>query len=273
MKSTVYVSTGCGNLISPKAIESLLGRIYLGNSILIKPNLSLCSNTHGVCTSFEIVKMVACRLLDEGREVLIGESDAASRTAEEVFRFFQYTELPRVSLCNFSKQDCICKKFQGENVLLPSIVFKVDSIINIPCLKETPFCPSLGLKNSIGFVCEADKEKFHRHLDEFLIFLYKALPPQITLLDATYAWIGGFEFGRSIPLGFLFLSKDMIAIETLGSFVLGLDFKKCRLLNKAVKVTSETGNIEDIEIIGVTKKRLFEIRESVLRSKMLLPIV
>jgi uncharacterized protein (DUF362 family) len=261
----------CENVISP------------GDSVLIKPNLSGCSIKGS--TSVPVIKAIAQWAYDRGAgEVVIGEGPVRMdrerlekyfadigivETANEVgASFVNFDDYEHVIHRNVSSpreinvlQHLRSRGFISRGEYLPEeigiskFVYEMDKIINVPMLKVHPSTVvTLCMKNLKGCMRGEDKIKFHRlDLQKAIVELNKLVKPSINFIDGTKAMQGtDHNNGDIVDLGLVFCSKDIVAVDSVTSYCIGIKPNSIRLIRLGKEEGIGESNLNNMKIAGVS---------------------
>jgi len=113
------------------------------------------------------------------------------------------------------------------HVLLPPAARRYQVVVNLPKLKTHMHTTvSLGIKNMYGFVTDEQRLQNHRNdlYQKLVDFLY-VLKPDLTIIDGIWALEGQAPlYGITVPdMGILIGSEDIVAVDAVGSAVMGID--------------------------------------------------
>jgi uncharacterized protein (DUF362 family) len=151
--------------------------------------------------------------------------------------------------------------FVLQNFLVHKAVAEADVIIAMPVMKtHLSTTVTLGMKTIFGVLPEKKKSKYHPKLDHVLVDVVSALPPQLTIIDATTAMEGEGPFkGDPVELGVILAGNNVVSTDACGASVMGFDPSAIDHLRLASEKGLGTINVDDIDLKG-------ESLESVKRS-------
>ncbi len=126
-----------------------------------------------------------------------------------------------------------------------------NTYINIPKLKSHVQCGvTICIKNSHGLVYDAEKIYHHHLINEKIVEITSKFKPDFNIVDATTV----INFGPTlmhedfkIPMGLLLSGKDPVAVDTVGSMIIGIDDAKH--IAMAAEKGLGTNNIDEINVI------------------------
>lgn len=228
--------------------------------IIVKPNLT---NADGppVTTNVAAVEAVYKFCKDHcSAEIAIGDG-CGSGTTEQCFRANGYTRLAEkcgIRLIDFNAEEAV--RLRNPNALqlkefyMPRIVQDA-FIISLPILKDHSFTKTtVAMKNMFGiapgpyYSGSWNKSKLHSpstHKSVVDVCLYKK--PDLCVVDAVVALTGMHLAGRPRNLGLILASFDPVAVDAVGSELLGHNPKRIEYLRLSNNVLGSMENIEILE--------------------------
>ena len=243
--------------------------ISKGDSVLLKPNL------HGGVgiTDLSVVEAIARWIWDCGaREIIIG--DGPFYGIVDVRKHFE--EIGIMEVARKVNAQCVAfdehdfRIFQNASRHLPDelgitrFAYDCDKIINAPVMK-THFntLVTLGMKNLKGCIRRSEKRIFHQmNLDRAIVELNRLLKADLTIMDATRAMEGiGPAGGSWIDMGLILASTDVVAMDTVCCYLMGIDPDEVMTLRFAQQTGLGETDIKKIRIVGENldeHKRRFE---------------
>jgi uncharacterized protein (DUF362 family) len=227
--------------------------------IIVKPNLTN-SSPPPVTTSVEAAEAVYdyCNFHTKA-EVAIGDGCGSGITAD-VFTKLGYTEMARkrgIRLIDFNdgettlledKDALHLKQFHIPSVILDAFV------ISLPVLKDHSFTgTTIAMKNMFGIAPGKfysggwNKAKLHHpSSDKSVVDICRYKKPDLSVVDASVALSGMHLSGTPNKLGLILASCDPVAIDTVGSELMGHDPKKLPYL---ILSNGLHGQMDHIEIL------------------------
>jgi len=141
------------------------------------------------------------------------------------------------------------------HVLLPITARRYQVIVNLPKLKTHMHTTvSLGIKNLYGFVTDEQRLQNHRNdlYQKLVDFLY-VLKPDLTIIDGIWALEGQAPlYGITVPdMGVLIGSEDIVAVDAVGSAMMGIDPGEVATTRLAHQAGFGTINLMDVDFEGV----------------------
>jgi len=227
--------------------------------IIIKPNLTN-SSPPPVTTSAEAAEAVYiyCQAHTKA-EIAIGEGCGSGRTPD-VFATLGYKDMAQkhgLELIDFNEAEAIILRndnaLQLKSFHLPSIAQHA-FIISLPVLKDHSFTKStIAMKNMFGiapakfYAGSWNKAKLHSpSTDKSVVDICLYKKPDLSVVDASIALKGMHLSGKHKNVGQILAGFDPVAVDTVGSELLGHNPKKLPYLPLA---NGLLGNMHDIEII------------------------
>ncbi len=227
--------------------------------IIIKPNLTNADKPP-VTTSVAAAEAVYEYCKSHcGCEVAIGEG-CGSGVTRDVFKANGYADLAerrRIRLIDFNQEPAVrlqrADALQLKEFYLP-VIARDAFIISLPVLKDHGFTvTTISMKNMFGLAPAPyyeggwNKSKLHwpsTHRSVFDVCLYKR--PDLCVVDAAVALAGSHLGGRREKLGFILAGFDPVAVDAVGSQLLGHDPHMIEYLDLADNVL---GHMDDIRVI------------------------
>ena len=245
-----------------KALDSIGAgaRLPQQGLIIIKPNLTN-SSPPPVTTSAAAVEAAYnyCKAHTRA-EIAIGEGCGTGRTAD-VFAALGYTDLAKrygVELIDFN--DAETTTLENSNALqlkqfhIPRIVQQV-FIISLPVLKDHSFTQTtIAMKNMFGiapgrfYAGSWNKAKLHSpSTDKSVVDVCTYKKPDLSVVDASVALKGMHFAGRKKNIGVILAGFDPVAVDTLGSKLLGHNPKRLEYLTLADGLLGSMDNIKIVQ--------------------------
>ena len=234
-----------------------------GYKVLIKPNLlSAKSPDKAVTTHPTIVHAVVEQIQKIGAEVTIGDSPAGiSRPIEyywDITGMKEVADATGAKLIALEKNGVVKCTIEGKNYFISKPVIDADVVLNLCKMKTHGLTLFTGaIKNIFGTIPGVAKGDFHKiapkieAFSKILVDIYRAVSPQITIMDAILAMEGdGPTSGNVKKAGFILASTDPVAIDTIAAHIMG--FKQNEILTTKIAYEKNVGNnnLDQIKIIG-----------------------
>ncbi|MBD3183075.1 DUF362 domain-containing protein [Candidatus Poribacteria bacterium] len=255
--------------------------ISTGDSVLIKPNLNGCSIKGS--TSVPLIKAIAQVSYDMGaKKVIIGEGPVkvGKERLQKYFRKMGIQETTKevgASFVNFDDYEHVIHESVSqdlpEKIGISKYIYEVDRIINVPMLKVHPSTVvTFSMKNLKGCTRPQDKIKFHRlDLQKAIVELNKLVRPHINIIDGIKAMQGTDHNGGDIvDLGLIFCSKDIVAVDSVASYTIGIQPETIRLIKLGNEAGLGESDLSKIDITGEdleSNRRRFELPEEAMARR------
>jgi uncharacterized protein (DUF362 family) len=226
--------------------------------VLIKPNCVRPSKpTTGITTDSRVVEAIVEHLKDRGvSDITIAEGGNPGTE-----RTFELTGLKSLSkrhglrLVNINKDDweeiTIPNSRALGKVRISKTVLESDCIVNVPKLKIHHMGQvTLTLKNFMGVIVGNRGKLMHHRLDEKIVDLASLFKPRLNVVDGIIGAEMDEVVGRPVESNLILAGVDMVATDTVGSAVMGLDPGSIRHVQMAAKRGLGIGDLERIKVIG-----------------------
>jgi len=227
--------------------------------IIIKPNLTNADAppvTTNVAAAEAVYKYCSAHCK---AEIAIGEG-CGDGTTEQTFKANGYAELAKkygIRLIDFNQEKTVLVKnsdaMQLKEFYMPRIVREA-FIISLPILKDHGFTKTtIAMKNMFGIAPAPfyrgswNKSKLHSpstHKSVVDVCLYKK--PDLCVVDAAVALAGTHISGRHKNIGLILAGFDPVAVDAVGSELLGHNPSTIEYLRLA---NGLLGSMDDIEIL------------------------
>jgi len=228
--------------------------------IIIKPNLTN-SSPPPVTTSVEAAEAVCiyCKAHTNAK-IIIGEGCDSGSTLE-VFAALGYKDMAKkhgLGLIDFNEAETTILRnddaLQLKIFHLPCIAQRA-YIISLPVLKDHSFTKTtIAMKNMFGiapgkfYAGSWNKAKLHSpSTDKSVVDICLYKKPDLSVVDASVALKGMHLAGKHKNLGLILASFDPLAVDTIGSELLGHNPKNLPYLTLA---NGLCGSMDDIEIVN-----------------------
>jgi uncharacterized protein (DUF362 family) len=224
--------------------------------ILIKPNY-LCAKhpSTGVTTDTRVISAII-QFVKKCGVTNIVVADGGWSDTDRTFDVVGIRELANrvgVKLVDLNNDERVTIQIPGAAVLkdvyIAKTVLECDSIINVAKLKIHVFATvTLSIKNLMGVMLP--KIMMHTNLDEKLVDLASLIKPTLNIIDGTVGCERSEYSGDPVPMDVIIGGRDIVAVDVVGSLVMGVNPHKVGYLPLAAKRGIGTMNLEDIEVIG-----------------------
>lgn len=227
--------------------------------IIIKPNLTN-SSPPPVTTSVAAVEAIYlyCKAHTKA-QIAIGEGCGSGRTPD-VYAALGYTDLAgkySLELIDFNEAETVLLKhnaaLQLKQFHMPRIAQQA-FIISLPVLKDHSFTKTtIAMKNVFGlapgrfYASGWNKSKLHRpSTDKSVVDLCRYKKPDLSIVDASVALTGMHLSGKKKKIGLILAGFDPVAVDTIGSELLGHNPRRLPYLTLA---NGLLGTMDDIEVL------------------------
>jgi len=227
--------------------------------IIIKPNLTN-SSPPPVTTNVAAAEAVYnyCQAHTKA-EIVIGEGTGSGKTAD-VFAALGYTALAkkyRIKLIDFNEAETVMLQnndaLQLKQFHMPAIVREA-FVISLPVLKNHSFtATTIAMKNMFGiapgkfYAGSWNKSKLHSpSTDKSVVDVCLYKRPDLSVVDASVALKGSHLSGKQKKIGLILASFDPVAVDALGSELLGHNPKRLQYLRLADGLL---GNMDNIQML------------------------
>jgi uncharacterized protein (DUF362 family) len=217
--------------------------------VFIKPNFSARPPIiEGESTSHIFLQELSDFLIKKGAsEVIIGHGALlgtvdVKTSFEKMIKdggFSFLNKIPKVRIIDLDKIPRKKITYKNVNFLIPKILDEVDLYINLAKLKtHMETIVSFSLKNQMGLVSMMDRVAMHQtELEKRIAFLGKLVKPSLNIIDGITAMEGdGPHHGKTRKLGLVIYGDDMVKVDSMASFIIGVDFKSVEQISIAEKI-------------------------------------
>ncbi len=234
-----------------------------GERVLIKPNiLSGRPPQDGVNTHVDVVRACVRLVKRCGAIPVIGDSPGGSVSPKEAYEtsgFSSMAEEEDAGLAEVKEVRMI------DGMPFASYFFECDKIISIPKMKTHSLTTLTGaIKNMFGAVSGLNKSECHKRFPKpegfsrLLVNVFEKVRPHLVLMDAVIAMDkDGPAAGRLRDVGLLLASQDSVALDSVFSYLIGIDPHKILTTKEAARRGLGQIDLENIEISGEKLKDSF----------------
>jgi uncharacterized protein (DUF362 family) len=225
--------------------------------IIIKPNLTN-SSPPPVTTSVQAVEAVYNYCASHTKALIAIGDGCGSGSTPQVFKALGYNDLAKkydIELIDFNDLPTITLKNDKALVLkefhMPEIV-RDAYIISLPVLKDHSFTKTtIAMKNMFGIASAKyysgswNKSKLHSpSTDKSVVDVCLYKKPDLSVVDATTALKGMHLSGRHEKMNLILAGLDPVAVDTVGSKLLGHNPKKLPYLTLSHNLHGSMTNIQ-----------------------------
>jgi uncharacterized protein (DUF362 family) len=224
--------------------------------ILIKPNYIDASHpSTGNTTDARVIDGTVKYLKEKGfSNIAIGEGSGFAETmkAYEVAGVDEVARRWQVDLLDLNEDTYVVVDVPNYLALKSVRISKTaldSAIISVPKLKLHRITGvTLSLKNMMGVV--QPKGQMHLHLNEKIADLASIVKPRLTVVDGLIGGEGHERAGKPVPMNLVIAGLDPVAVDTVGTMVMGINVDNIKHLKLAAKKELGTCNLEQIRILG-----------------------
>ena len=246
--------------------------IPAGSKVHIKPNAIHFSP--GMHTDPAVVDALLAYLGDHGyRRLALMENSSHGLSTRLVFTVNGYVDLARrhgAELIYLDEGPTVPYTLEGEEapIRIPRRLYETfidpsrrpgNFYLGLPKLKTHSMTTmTLGVKNQQAFPIDADRMHFHNHktLHVRLARLYRMVQPDFCIIEGVTAIFNGHVPPKallkesSVQLNVLIGGQDTVAVDTVGSKVMGYAIEEVEHLRLAAEWGLGEGRLESIEVVG-----------------------
>ena len=265
-----------------RAIRDLGGpRVSPGDRVLIKPNLvEPAAPDSGQITNPQLVEAAGRYCLEAGASrVMIGEGPSYYQAESRLRECFTSTGVSGVAdrlgiEWVLFDEHCYrtCKGVSGctpGEFRVTEFAFTCDKFINLPVLKTHYLTKvTLAMKNLKGCLKREDKPRFHRQdLERAVVHLAGVIRPTLNVIDCPAGIVkrqmgtGCIPDRNPVESGLLIASTDMVAADTVGCALMGIDPQEVRTITLGAASGLGESDLSRMDIVGEELKGLrFKIK-------------
>lgn len=224
--------------------------------VLIKPNyINARHPSTGITTDSRVIEGVVKFLKMHGVEdIIIGEGSGFADTFEafKVAGVDAVAERWNVKLVDLNRDEFVEIEPKNPLALRKVKIAKTaleSTIVSVPKLKPHRLARvTLSLKNMIGAV--APKGSMHNPLSEKIVDLVSIIKPSVAVIDGIIAGEGHETSGNPVVMNIVIAGTDPVAVDAVGSAVMGIPPSTVKHLRLAEKRGLGTCNLDRIEVVG-----------------------
>lgn len=228
------------------------------DKVLLKPNYVTSKHpSTGITTDSRIIESLIEFVKSSGAgSITIGEGGAGD--TERAFDIVEVREVAKrqgVRLVNFNQDSQIKVRIPGALALsevgIAETALKSTCIINVPKLKvHSKALVTVCMKNMMGFILP--KSIMHNQINEKIVDLssYFIDKVKVNVVDGLVGAEVDETSGHPVEMNLIIAGRDMVAVDSVASSVMGIDPLKVKYLNLAEEKGLGVSNIDEIEILG-----------------------
>lgn len=247
-----------------RALDLIAAAPYLSPfaSFLLKPNYVVDkSPMSGLTTRPEsldgIITYLFRKVGKTPAQVLIGEGGDPSST-ESAFTTCGARDLAEkygVRLVNLNEDDkesvTLKDSLSLKAVNVARTARSVECVISVPTLKTHSMAvTTLAMKNCMG--CILPKGIMHSSLNKKIADLAGLINPGLSVIDGIVGAEGSEVSGDPVPMDLIIAGIDYVAVDTVGSAVMGYSAKECEYLQYGARKGLGTCDLSKIDVVGVS---------------------
>lgn len=206
-----------------------------GKTVLLKPSFVFPArgeHLRGIITQVEFIGGVVRGLKELGASQIFVAENSVVGTARVAFNatgvleyINGYAEPVYLDEQKYVKFEISAPLVQ-RTFKVPKIWLTADVFISLPKIKVNLFTDvSLSIKNSMGFLGQTQRAKYHDHrLHQKLADLYRVRPPDFVIADSIYAGEGqGPMCAKPYHLGVIICGRNALAVDAVSCHMMGFD--------------------------------------------------
>jgi len=223
-------------------------RLQNAKTVLIKPNLlGSFPPEQAVTTHPVVIEAIIQYLLDNGKEVWLGDSPGGAGNVKQVWQTTGMQELADkypvklVNISSFGFQDV---EMDGVELKISKVVWEADAIINVSKYKTHGLMAYTGaIKNLYGLIPGLIKTQYHKQYPDaggfghMLTALYKIVRHRVAyhIMDGIVGMDGaGPSAGRPREFGLFFGSTSASALDFLAASFMGFSLNQLNYVKEAL---------------------------------------
>ena len=230
--------------------------------ILINPNWIIDEpSSQGNVTSTSTIEGLVKFLIEsteiQAKNIIVGDGGYSSSTpgCMRTNKVFELNEKYGIEIRNLNEEPMINKTIHDplslKTVKIAKIADEVDTIISVPSLKTHSMAyTTLALKNLMGVILPKGviHRQLHRRIADLCSLFKEKL--KLSLVDGIIGSDGYEIGGNPMPMGILIAGRDPVAVDTIGSAIIGYTSKQAKYLVEASKKGLGTYRFEEIGVVG-----------------------
>jgi uncharacterized protein (DUF362 family) len=238
-------------------------RLFTGiERVLVKPNWIIAEHySRGNTTSTKVIEEIVKYLLSScgivSENIIVGDGGHPDQTDEamRINDIFSLQNKYGIQVRNLNKEKMIPKQipnpFALHSVNVAEIFDSIDVIISVAALKTHSMAiTTLSMKNLMGLILP--KGIMHGKLPQKIADLCSLFRPKmrLSLIAGITGSDGSEEGGNPVPMGLILVAEDPVALDTVGSTIIGYPPKNVPYLAFAAQKQLGTCDLNQINIVG-----------------------
>ena len=233
-------------------------RLHPNDRVLIKPNCVVPKPpSTGITTDARVVDGVIEALKACGiTQITIAEGgNPGTEQAFTVTGLREVADRQGIPLINLNTDDAVPVDIPTAQVLkqvpIARTVLESTCIVNIPTLKIHHMTQvTLAIKNLMGTIVGNRGAIMHPQIDTKLVDLASVVRPTLNLIDGLIGAEMDETHGRPVPVGVVIAGTDLVAVDTVGAAVMGVDPTTVRHVQLAAEQGLGIGALAKIDVMG-----------------------
>lgn len=235
----------------------IIARIPAGARVALKPNLVVAKPPEsGATTHAGVLEGVIVYLLEHGvRDISVIEGAWVGDSTKRGFSACGYDVLSkRYSVPLYDLKDDRTRRIDTESgpMDIAEKALMADYLINLPVLKG--HCQTFitcALKNLKGCLPDREKRRFHAEgLHRPIAALAGRLKPALTIVDSICGDLDFEEGGTPVQTNRMLLGEDMVALDTYGCSLMGIDPADVPYIGLAERFGAGSASIGELVELG-----------------------
>jgi len=218
------------------------GIINENDKVLIKPNL--VAPFEKATTDLTLLEQVIISIKKRNAIPIVAESSGFEFSTEDTFKILGVDRICKkykVKLLNLDKEEFIYVDSENPFVpkyKLPKLLFEVDKIINMPCLKGHSLTKvTFGIKNLFGLLHRETRRKIHStNLDIGIACLRKLIPVDFVIVDGLWNLINAV-YSETSYWGILIAGNNLEAVDLTCCSIYGIDYRNVAHISLCIQNT------------------------------------
>jgi uncharacterized protein (DUF362 family) len=226
--------------------------------VLIKPNYVVSRHpSSGLTTDSRVIESLIQFVKNIGvKDVIVGEGGAGdTEGAFDVVSISKVASRKKARLVNLNKDERVNMKIPDSIALrevgVARTVLESTCIINVPTLKVHHMAlVTLSMKNLMGFILP--KSIMHTQINEKIVDLASLFKDKvkINIIDGLIGAEIDETTGTPIKMQTIIAGRDMVAVDTVGTLIMGINPRNVEYLNLAEDKGLGVSKLNKIKILG-----------------------
>jgi len=233
-----------------------------GQTVLIKPNMTNHRGGQyypGMTTDVRVTAALVDALQKTADTTLI-VADGCGPPAADMFRiggYDKFAEKHGITLLDFATEKTvdvpIANPLADKSYALPKVFMDADVVINVPCIKTHQITAvTVSLKNYFGLMPNP-RDRWHGNIERVLPDIARARPTALVVVDGLVGMEGeGPIDGTSVPMNIILAGRDMVAVDTVATMIMGFDPQRVPHIQLAAQQGVGVTNPDNIVIKGTS---------------------